>query len=243
MTVLAAIIRSGALAVMAGTAVGLCHLFPNAATSPETGMILKLPERRSGYLTYEVPVSKEEKKWLPGDTQILKRAYVPSDVFTQEEMHLRVERATLILSGSDQRSLHRPEVCLEAQGWTIEKRVPVTLEVAGEKLEVLDLFMVRSDQQPDGELKKSRGHYVYWWIGKKRSTPWVFWRSLYSFTDNAFRNRNSRWGYPSVQVLVDPAREPAAGEKDAQERAYRFIREYAPMFQKSLGAGEDQDAG
>ena len=46
MTLTAAIVRSVVLAALAAATIGLCHIFPNAATSPETGMILKLPERR-----------------------------------------------------------------------------------------------------------------------------------------------------------------------------------------------------
>ena len=58
-----------------------------------------------------------------------------------------------------------------------------------------------------------------------------------------FRNVNDRWGYPSVQVMVDPVYSREEGREEARERALEFIRDYAPGFQKSLGATPDDGAG
>ena len=52
------------------------------------------------------------------------------------------------------------------------------------------------------------------------------------------KGRKERWAYPSVMVWVDNRTE----EGEAQERAYNFIRKYAPDFQKSLGAQDREDA-
>ena len=56
-----------------------------------------------------------------------------------------------------------------------------------------------------------------------------------------FRNVNNRWGYPSVMAYVDlegadTPEKVAEAEEVARERVFDFIRNYAPMFQKSLGA-------
>ncbi len=238
-TIKDSIIRAVVLLVLTGSVVALCAAFPNAATDPRTGMVLRLPNAKEGYAVFESEASEEELRVLPKDTEILKRQYVPRNSATKEEARERMILATLILSGSDQRSLHRPEVCLDAQGWTIGSREKVTLEVSDQTLEVMDLHLTRNDQQGDGSLKRTRAHYVYWWIGSQRSTPSTFWRSLYSVLDNMLYNRNSRWGYPSVQTMVlDNGGEGARAE--AQKRAYDFIRDYAPLFQKSLGAEDPE---
>ena len=222
---------------LAGVTVGLCVAFPNAATDPETGMVMRLPDRIPGCAAYEPPVSDEEKKWLPGDTGILKRMYYPEFATTSDEARQRSILATLILSGTDRRSLHRPEVCLDGQGWEIWDRKVETLQIGEETLEVMDFYLRKKVHQEDGTLKPVRAHYIYWWVGKSTSTPLDFERILITVMDNMFRNINNRWGYPSVMVNVDLESGESA-EEEARKKAFDFIRDYGPMFQKSLGATE-----
>ncbi|NIP94892.1 MAG: exosortase-associated EpsI family protein, partial [Akkermansiaceae bacterium] len=204
--------------------------FPNAATDPQTGMRLRLPESIPGYQSRRIEPRKLELKWLPPDTGILKRYYSPIDAESDYEGLF----ATLILSGNDPRSLHKPEVCLDGQGWRIPRRQVVSLEVNGRDLEVMDFTIVTDQKSETGALVTVEAHYVYWWIGKDRSTPRDWDRIIYSDLDNLLRNVNNRWGYPSVMVYVDPSKEREQAHKEAQERAYDFIRNYAPVFQKSL---------
>jgi len=228
-----AIIRSAVLVILASVTVTMCLAFPNAASDPRTGMVMRLPEYKVGHHVMKVGVTEEEKVWLPPDTEILKRAYIPRGVGSPEEAWRKAILATLILSGTDQRSLHRPQVCLDSQGWEVEKQEVAPLVVNGKPLEVTDLHLLRLDRQRDGSLKRVRAHYVYWWVGKDRTTPSTLWRSVYSVWDNMVHNRNSRWGYPSVHTTVlEELGED--GRAEAQERAYDFIRTHAPLFQKSL---------
>ena len=240
-----AIWRSGVLLVLVGITVGLCNLFPNAAASSEAGMVMKLPGQFGvpGYVGIKLAASEEEKKWLPEDTGLLKMLYAPRTVTTLEEAftHPDSMTATLILSGNDRRSLHRPKVCLDAQGWDIWKKEPVTLEIEGQQMEVMDYWLRKKEPQQDGTIKESRAHYIYWWVGTDTSTSSDFKRILITVLDNMFRNVNNRWGYPSVMVNVDmekvstPA-ELEVAEKTARERGLVFVRNHAPLFQKSLGA-------
>lgn len=245
MTTRQAIWRSGMMLVLVGITLGLCNLFPNAAENSEAGMVMRLPgpEEVLGHLGVPQPIGKLEEKWLPADTGLLKMLYFPKDsrATTQEEAREDSLLASLILSGNDRRSLHRPRVCLKAQGWRIAGEKPVTLEVAGEKLEVMDFSLRRQDPLPDGTVRVRRAHYVYWWIGANTSTASDFERILITVLDNMFRNVNNRWGYPSVMAYVDlegadTPEKVAEAEEVARERVFDFIRNYAPMFQKSLGA-------
>ncbi len=233
MTTPQAILKSALVLLLAGTTIGLCMAFPNAATDPATGMVMELPDRIPGCGTYEPPVSDEEKKWLPGDTGIMKRMYYPLTSRDGEEARQRAILATLILSGTDRRSLHRPEVCLDGQGWEIWKREVETLAIGDGTLDVMDFYLRKKIHQQDGTLKQVRAHYVYWWIGKSTSTASDFERILITVLDNMFRNINNRWGYPSVMVNVDTDAGEGA-EEEARQRAFEFIRQYAPMFQKGL---------
>ena len=70
MTTRHAVIRSGVVMLFASVTIALCVCFPNAAENSASGMLLRLPDRDgvSGHVGFPRPVSKEEKKWLPGDT-------------------------------------------------------------------------------------------------------------------------------------------------------------------------------
>ena len=147
--------------------------------------------------------------------------------------------ATLIVAGADSRSLHRPSVCLGAQRWTIEARKVVKLETKGGPLEVMDFHLKRAETLSDGsplldakgEAVVSRAHYIYWWIGPDATTPRdeeKVWTEVWS---SILKGRRERWAYPSVMVRVTDR-----GREDAQKRAYKFVTEFAPGFQKSLGA-------
>lgn len=224
------------LAALMGATLAMCWAFPNAATDPQTGMVLELPETIPGHTGHHREPGEKELEWLPEDTGILKRLYQPVD----SESPYEWISATLILSGNDPRSLHRPEVCLDGQGWRIIKREVVELDVDGQPLEVMDYWLERTEKDEDGELFYIRTHYVYWWIGKSRSTPHDWQRILYTDLDNLLRNVNNRWGYPSVMVQVDPTiPDQAQAHREAQERAYEFIRNYAPVFQKSFSENAD----
>lgn len=243
MTTKQAIWRSAVMLAMVGVTLGLCVKFPNAAENSESGMVLNLPLEVPGHVAYKREPSEEELEWLPKDTGLLKMLYVPEDAQVRDwgEAAEAGISASLILSGNDRRSLHRPQVCLRAQGWHIAKREIVKLRVGEEDLEIMDFWLRRKVAEEDGKIRHIRAHYYYWWIGANTSTPSDFKRILITVLDNMFKNVNNRWGYPSVLVYVDledkkTVEQVAGAEEEARKRALGFIRAYAPLFQKSLGA-------
>ena len=225
------IIKSVVVVVLVAVTAGLCYKFPNAATDPSTGLELVLPETLPGHAFYDREVSALERKWLPSDTGMLKRVYYPKNSKTQEEAHLNSVSVTLILSGSDQRSLHRPEVCLVSQGWTVTDHTVKKLEINGKSLRVKDLHLEMQQLQADDSLKKIQAHYVYWWVGSKISTHDSMQRALITAKENMFHNRNTRWGYPSILTMVN--REKGESREIAQQRAYEFIENYGSVFLKN----------
>ena len=231
------IFRTLFVLILGGFTLALCHVFPNAATNAESGVLMRLPDSISGYVGESVPMSDLEKEWLPADTRSIKRTYDSMDATSGIQKFNEGIAATLILSGADaQRSLHRPEVCLtNGQGWTIDKREVVKLRTSGGPLDVMELQISRSHRTQDGEHLLIKGSYVYWWVGKEDSTPHYMKRVLLSSLNNIFKNVNDRWAYPSVMVSV--VGEDAKVYDEARTRAFDFIKEYAPTFQKSLGAG------
>lgn len=225
---------------MATVTVVLCKVFPNAATSPESGLVMWLPDEIPGCRSVERELSREEKEILPPDTTKLSKSYIEK-YLPDNVARYRALSATLILAGADKRSLHKPEICLPAQGWTITRREPVKLMTTGGELEVMHLYLRRQVQSDNGEVAFQRAHYVYWWVARHESTAFSNKRLIISTYNNIFKNLNDRWGYPSVMVMTDE-RYGEEGHEEAIQRAYAFIKEYAPTFQKSLGAVDREDA-
>lgn len=223
---------------------GCCKFFSEAETDPVAGVVVWLPEDRLGFEILTEQMGKEEEEWLPSDTTFLKRTYYEGWLSRQRAIERSVS-ATLIVAGSDSRSLHRPQVCLLAQGWTIERREVVEIMTKGGPLEVMDFSLAMALRKEDGSpLLDSTGNsifrranYVYWWVGPEASTPSDEKRVWLEVWNSILKGRRERWAYPSVMVYVGEEGRPAA-----QERAYDFIREFAPGFQKSLGAVDRADA-
>ena len=230
-----------------------CHLFPNAATDHEAGLIMWLPDQFGSREGARISVSYQEAKTLPGDTEYFKMSYTPPSEFGSQVNFWDSLSATLILSGTDRRSLHEPEICLDSQGWEIVRRVPVTIDTSGGPLEVMNLELGKwlisaGDYVRDkaGNKVRIRAHYIYWWVSKDSSTAFTDKRVLQTVLDNFLRNKNARWGYPSVFLYADPTKPGAESFKEARQVGLDFVRTYAPKFQKSLGAkvgGEVQEAG
>lgn len=230
--------RTLVVLILGGGTIALCYLFPNAALNPESGVILSLPESMPGYTSELVEMSETEKYWLPDDTLNIKRNYRSVTAGNEMDRFEQGISANIILSGADKRSLHRPEVCMTGQGWSINKGQTkvVKLETEGGPLDVMDLCLSRTVEGQNGEPLVIKAHYVYWWVGKSVSTPHSYKRILLSAINNVFKNTNDRWAYPSV--MVQSLGNDKAKDEAARERAFSYIRKFAPTFQKSLGAKE-----
>ena len=234
--------RSAVLAGMAVLTILLCSWFPNAGRNSQVGLYMWLPEESFKLEGRSVSVSSQEAETLPKDTTYLKMAYLEKFKSPQVAQHRQMS-ATLILSGNDRRSLHEPEICLRGQGWKIEKREVNVVPTVGGDLEVMTLQLGRwakrgGDVVKDesGERFRIRAIYVYWWVSADGSTPHADERVIRTALNNMFKNLNDRWGYPSIMVPVDARFDSEEGLREARKRAFDFVSEYAPKFQKSLGA-------
>ena len=75
----------------------------------------------AGFTSEPVTISKAERTVLPSDTEILKRRYegVNGDWF----------QVSVVIGGRSKGSVHRPELCLPAQGFQMSS--PRTVDVGG----------------------------------------------------------------------------------------------------------------
>lgn len=147
-------------------------------------------------------MSKAERDLLPADTLVLKKRY------TDGSGHLIF--ASIVMSGRERASIHRPQVCLVGQGNEIVNSDIVSVPLPGrEPLDIMVLDMLKRWRAPDGRQRDHTSYYAYWFVGKGRETPSHFMRMFWMASDRIFHNRSHRWAYISV-----------SGERDEKD-AYR----------------------
>ncbi len=232
------IARAFILFALCGMTMLLCQFSPQAKGGEEAGVLAELPMVAGSFVGESEPPSDKERGLLPADTIIVKRAYRTPGRSVENRDHAH---ASLVIAGNDSRSIHRPEVCLDGQGWTVtDSRVREVKLISGEVLRVRDLAIEREVLLDDGTKLPLRAHYVYWFVGVDVSTPSNFERQMLSLRDSVLHNVNHRWAYPSVMARVTANLTPQqSGERrrndeETVEMILSLIRSLAPRLQKDL---------
>jgi hypothetical protein len=164
-------------------------------------------------------ISLGEKGGLPADTIILKRQYVnPAGVCMS---------VWAVIGGRDQKSIHRPQQCLPAQGLVIERRRILEVPIAGRAPLKVMLLDVRSS----GASAFARpAAFAYWFVGSDRETPYHLQRLFWMASDRVLHGVNHRWAYIAVSTDL-------RGDSNADVEELRsFIAALYPLV--SLRSGQ-----
>jgi hypothetical protein len=140
-----------------------------------------------------------ERAMLPADTGLVRKYYARPG--NRDGLH-----ATIVLSGNDRSSIHRPEVCMTAAGNEIAKERTIRIPLAGrdQPLEVRVLDMVRPYTREDGTPATSYSYYAYWFVGKDRETASHLARMAWMGYDRVFRGISHRWAYIAMAGARTP---------------------------------------
>lgn len=164
---------------------------------------------------------------LPKDTEFIKSA------FTNEAGNRMF--TSIVLSGQDRSSIHRPQRCLKGQGNSIVDERFIDVPMEGRKsLQVAVIEIERMRNTADGH-QQYHGYYAYWFVGQDRETASHYSRMFWLGWDRVVRSVSHRWAYIAVQ-----------GEREAEGREYEqeisgFIQLIYPSLVKDnikLGAQE-----
>ncbi|MDX6767736.1 MAG: EpsI family protein [Candidatus Methylacidiphilales bacterium] len=205
-------------------AVGICWITPNPNTASQPGVRMVLPDFPLGMLSEPQEMSPGEKLLLPSDTEIVRKAY-----FSTKGDRITV---SIVLAGGEKRSIHRPEVCLPAQGWYMRKGQTVNIPMKdGGNLEAMKLDLQREVDFGNGRKNQMRAVFLYWFIGKDTTTPHHWKRLFLTSWDRVFRQINHRWAYVSVMSVVTQGY-VLNGKDEAQtlDMLKSFTSEIAPSF-------------
>ena len=220
------------IAALAVTAWALVYK-TGVANTDEAGIVLQLPERVGAwqgidllfcpdracggqFLSVQLPdtttcpkcgsplgnMNWAERAMLPADTGLVRKYYslpgLPGGL-----------HATIVLSGDDRSSIHRPQVCMTAAGYDIdaERVIRIPLEGRPEPFEVMVMDMSRSYDNPDGTRGVQAIYYAYWFVGKGRETASHLQRMAWMGYDRVFHGVSHRWAYIALSGGRDPVSE------------------------------------
>ncbi len=220
------IIRCLLVLLLGGVAYGVCRSTPEVNNPSEAGVVLKLPEHIGSMTGTDQDVSEAEKFILPPDTGFAKKLYKN---FAGDQINCQI-----VLAGGEKRSIHRPEICLPAQGWNKKssETMPITLS-DGRVLNVTKLIISRSVEVQPGVQKELTSLFFYWFIGKTTTTPYHWYRILHTDLDRVMHNINHRWAYVVVSApILDGFVTGGKNREETQKALESFIAELAPQIMK-----------
>ena len=171
-----------------------------------------------------IEVSSVEREILPPDTGFARRLYV-SVADRRKQVFLSV-----VLSGQDRTSIHRPELCLVGQGWSIEGRDSASFEAdsGGISVPAAVLQISREVVPPGGARQVVPALFAYWFVGREEvaiSTPERLWQTAL----NRLRLRPDRWAYVVAQTLILPGETEADAHERIQEVVNGTVHNLVPV--------------
>ncbi len=226
--------RAGIAVALGLVVIGICLASgaPRSNAVEATGLKMQMPAEMGAWRGTPGEISRAEKELLPEDTGFAKMDYRRGHGLWQEQVH-----CSIVLAGKDRTSIHRPEVCLTAQGWNIASSRETTIALRNDAtLAVRQLSLSREDEAG----RAQRALYYYWFVGGEVTTADHLERILLTAKENVIYNRNPRWAYVSVLSGVSADQRRHGGQSDSETAAMLedFIARITPQFQSSFGKSD-----
>ena len=185
-----------------------------------------LPSDLQGYSFQTTPVTDLELKTLPSDTTFGRGLYTAADYSLEAQV-------SVVLMGSDRTSIHRPEYCLEGQGWRILRRTQAEIPMSGAMRAPMPVqrFDSTATWNRNGVRRQIGGVYVFYFVadGQRTASHWERqWRMIRSLV---LENELQRWAYVSFFTVCEPGDEDAAFAKLS-----RLIAACAPRLETASAA-------
>jgi EpsI family protein len=171
-----------------------------------------------------VAISAIEREILPADTGFARKLY-----FSHRDPSKQVF-LSIVLSGRDRTSIHRPEVCLVGQGWTITGRSEHRFDYPAHAEAGFRATVLRVQR----ELPGPRGPVVvpqltvYWFVSGDAVVATHAERLARDAWNRLVHARADRWAYVLMQT------DAADGEAAALARMQAVLHETLPAFQRPL---------
>ena len=165
-----------------------------------------------------------ERRLLPADTVLVRKRY--------RHPYKPSFDVTVVISSSEEVSIHRPEMCLTGQGYDIAGEAVRQVPVAGRSpLEVRVMSIFRRYQAADGRMKEQPGYFAFWFLSRDHETASSARRILLATWDRVIHGHVSRWAYISVAGI-------RPGSPESMDDALdEFIGTLYPLVAEGKGGG------
>ncbi len=227
--------RSGVMAALVALVLVVYAVSPPVYLPTEAGVLLSLPDQvtlpglDSGgdFFGHPAEVSDVEHRMLPKDTEFARRNYI--------DYHDHQIFFSIVLSGVQQYTIHPPEVCLVAQGWTITGYEDIPIDLAsGHRLTVRNLSLQRDALDAGQNHITVKAYYMYWYVADNITTPSHAERNWISSWDRVVHNRDHRWAYVIAMSPIMQTISPGGlNAQQTRDMLTGFIRQIVPTFQKN----------
>lgn len=207
--------------------IGLSAVFflPTPSNSEPVGIKLALPQSIDKWYGIDLPITERERQILAGDTEFARKQYTDGLGNTIN--------ASIVLSGHDlDNSIHRPERCLPAQGWTIadSRNLGIGIPNWG-NLKVTRLRNVRQLPTRDGKMVPIYNLSYYWFVGYHHLTASHLQRTFLDIHDRILKGYNQRWAYITVASDITEGWVPfGRNEKQTDALIQDFIQRLLPQI-------------
>lgn len=223
------------LIVLAVLVIGLGSVIflPKVANSSPQGIELALPSDIGRWHGEDQPITERELQVLAKDTAFARKVYTDG-----KNSHIFV---SIVMSGQDlDNSIHRPERCLPAQGWSVVDSKVVKIPVQeGGALETTRLHNVHKFVTKEGVTVPVYGLNYYWFVGWKDTTASHLTRTYIDIRDRIFFGYNQRWAYITVAARVmEGLVSFGRSEKETDAILQDFIQQLVPQIQRPAEARE-----
>lgn len=221
------------LAVFLLCSLGSVAFLPKVTNTTPQGIALHLPEFVGPWYGVDQEISELELQMLAKDTGFARKLYSNgrgNQIF-----------ASIVLSGQDlDNSIHRPERCLPAQGWSVADSKVVKIPMAQsavQPIEATRLHNVRKVPTGDGQTISIYSVNYYWFVGWNNTTASHFERTYIDIRDRILYGYNQRWAYITIASTITKDLQPfGADEAETDENVRRFIQQLLPKIQGTPGA-------
>jgi EpsI family protein len=217
--------------VIIALAIGEMVFLHRLATQPPKGMVgvvlaadgqnpVELPTFLGrDWVGWPATVTAIEREILPTDTGFSRMEYVGS----RDAHHVFL---SLVLSGRDRTSIHRPELCLLGQGWTITGRAVREFAYPGKSAFRATVLKVQRQQRgPTGTVTVPQ-LVAYWFVSGDTVAATHWERLALDGWNRVFHARADRWAYVLIQT------DATDGEPAALKRMTAVLESTLPVFQK-----------
>src|SRR2546423_13723862 len=167
---------------------GSVFLLPKKIEIQPAAINKDLPSFVGDWYGADQPIAQGEKDVLGPDTQFFRKLYTNGrgdQIFV-----------SIVFSGPDMStSIHRPERCLPAQGWTVADTRAAEIPIGNEMLKATRLHNVRSFRNGNGSPLSIYSLDYYWFAGHDATTPSHYQRTWIDIRDRVLKGENQQWAY------------------------------------------------